>query len=53
MLSSAELVEMHRGGFAIGTHGKHHEPLPAVADLDAELRDAKTAIARALGRARR
>ncbi len=49
MLSSAELVEMHRGGFSIGTHGKRHEPLPFIADLDAELRDAKTGVARALG----
>ena len=42
-------MELHRDGFAIGTHGKQHEPLPAVADLNAELRAAKTGVACALG----
>lgn len=49
MLSSTELQDLYRGGFAIGTHGKQHEPLPTVADLNLELRGSRGGVALALG----
>ena len=49
MLTSEEIRRMHRAGVAIGTHGKTHEPLTSVPDVDSELRDSKHVLAEALG----
>jgi peptidoglycan/xylan/chitin deacetylase (PgdA/CDA1 family) len=48
MITSAELREMCASGFAVGTHGKMHEALTAVTDVDSELRDSKAIVARVL-----
>ncbi len=49
MLTTDELRAMFLAGIGVGTHGKAHEPLTAVADVDAELLGAKTVVAGALG----
>lgn len=49
MLTTEELRELAAGGFEIGTHGKTHEALTAVADVDAELHESRSIVARALG----
>lgn len=49
MLTSGELRELQNNGFAIGTHGKRHEPLTRVPDLDSELVDSKNQVAQMLG----
>jgi hypothetical protein len=45
MLTSIELQAMGAGGIGIGTHGRQHEPLTRVADLAAELGDARRLVA--------
>lgn len=46
MLTAAELREMAGAGVAIGVHGKRHEPLTEVEDLDAELLESRRTLAR-------
>lgn len=49
MLTAAELKAMAACGFGIGTHGRQHEPLTRVVDLQAELRDARRMVAECAG----
>lgn len=49
MLSSEELRVMKRAGVAIGTHGKRHEPLTEVEDVDLELIESRRCVAGILG----
>ncbi len=47
----AQLREMHAAGFEIGSHGVHHRMLAKLprAELEAELRESRTALERELG----
>jgi peptidoglycan/xylan/chitin deacetylase (PgdA/CDA1 family) len=45
MLTTEELRALAAANVAVGTHGKAHEPLTAVPDIDGELRGARTAVA--------
>lgn len=45
MVAGAELATLLHGGVDIGLHGKTHEPLPRVDDLDAELGGARAQVA--------
>jgi peptidoglycan/xylan/chitin deacetylase (PgdA/CDA1 family) len=49
MLTTGELQAMAAGGVAVGTHGKAHEPMTSVADVDTELRASKVLVAERLG----
>jgi peptidoglycan/xylan/chitin deacetylase (PgdA/CDA1 family) len=49
MLTTQELRELRDGGIAVGTHGKRHEALTSVPDVDSELRQSRSVVARALG----
>jgi peptidoglycan/xylan/chitin deacetylase (PgdA/CDA1 family) len=49
MLTSGELRELAAAGFAVGTHGKTHEALTTVTDVDAELNESRAVVARAIG----
>lgn len=49
MLTRAELRELHGGGFGVGTHGKRHEALTTVPDLESELGASRESVAHALG----
>ncbi len=48
MLSSEELRALRASGFAVGTHGKQHEALTSVTDVQSELLGSKQIVARAL-----
>jgi peptidoglycan/xylan/chitin deacetylase (PgdA/CDA1 family) len=50
MVSANELRQLPEGAVAIGLHGKTHTPLTRADDLDAEIRGARQAVARHLGR---
>jgi peptidoglycan/xylan/chitin deacetylase (PgdA/CDA1 family) len=45
MVVAEELVELERGGIAIGLHGKTHTPMTRASDLDAELAGARQQVA--------
>lgn len=45
MVTADELALLASAGVAIGAHGKTHQPLTRAADLDAELRGARSALA--------
>ncbi len=49
MITTEELRLLAKGGFAVGTHGKQHEPLTRVADLHAELCGSRRQVALAAG----
>lgn len=49
MLTGDELRTMQRAGVEIGTHGKRHEPLTEVEDVDMELKESRSRIAAVLG----
>ncbi len=49
MLNRDELASLRRGGVEIGLHGKSHEPLTRVDDLEAELGGARAAMTQHLG----
>ena len=49
MLTSEELRAMRRAGVGIGTHGKRHEPLTEVEDVDMELNDSRRRVTEILG----
>lgn len=49
MMTTSELRAMAAGGITIGVHGKTHTPLPRAANLDAELAEARSRVAAALG----
>ncbi len=49
MLDREELRSLRRGGVEVGLHGKSHEPLTRVDDLDAELGGAREAMRDKLG----
>jgi len=49
MLTAAELRSLAAAGVGIGTHGRQHEPLTRVANLPAELRDARRMVAQSAG----
>ena len=50
MLTTQELQGVAAANVAIGTHGKRHEALTVVSDVDAELHDSKVSVAAALGK---
>jgi peptidoglycan/xylan/chitin deacetylase (PgdA/CDA1 family) len=49
MLTTGELRALVADGVAIGSHGKTHEPMTSVLDLEAELSGARNMIAHASG----
>jgi peptidoglycan/xylan/chitin deacetylase (PgdA/CDA1 family) len=49
MLTRDELRELRDGGFAVGAHGKRHEALTSVPDVEAELTVSRESVAHALG----
>jgi peptidoglycan/xylan/chitin deacetylase (PgdA/CDA1 family) len=51
MLTGQELRELRDGGMAVGTHGKRHEALTSVPDVDSELQESRSLVALALGAA--
>lgn len=49
MITSRQLDSLVDGGFAIGSHGRTHTPLPRSADPAAELADSRAALGERLG----
>lgn len=49
MVSVQDLQRLEQDGVALGLHGKTHAPMTTVADLDAELGGARSALAAHLG----
>ncbi len=50
MVNRDELMQLERGGVALGLHGKTHVPLTRAADLESELSGARTALGQQLDR---